>query len=177
MNKVIYLAGGCFWGLEKYLSLLPGVTGTRVGYANGPQTSEVNQAAVTYEAVCAGSGHAETVELSFDPAVAPLSFYLQQLFQVIDPTAVNRQGNDEGVQYRTGIYWVEPEDQDVIRQELATLQRQLGEPIAVETGPLRNFTPAEEYHQGYLDKNAGGYCHISPAAMAAAAATPPPPVG
>jgi peptide methionine sulfoxide reductase msrA/msrB len=174
VNKTIYLAGGCFWGLEKFLGELVGVLGTRVGYANAPGAARgVAGAPVTYEEVCASSGHVEAVELVYDPAVAPLRFYLEQVFQVIDPTAVNRQGGDVGVQYRTGVYWVDPADQLPVELELATLQRRFAEPIAVEAGPLCGFTPAEDYHQRYLDKNPGGYCHISPAALAAARSARP----
>ncbi|MDR2567229.1 MAG: peptide-methionine (R)-S-oxide reductase MsrB [Bifidobacteriaceae bacterium] len=163
MTKEIFLAGGCFWGVEEYFSRLPGVVGTEVGYANGPTGDPVG-----YEEVCAGSGHVEALRLTYDPAVAPLRFYLLRLFDVIDPVSVNRQGNDAGPQYRTGVYWTDPADQTAVELELATLQRRHREPIAVESGPLANFTPAEEYHQRYLAKNPGGYCHISPARMAAA---------
>jgi peptide methionine sulfoxide reductase msrA/msrB len=174
VDKTIYLAGGCFWGLQKYLSLLPGVTATQTGYANGPDAAAGAPApAVTYEEVCASSGHVETVKLTYDPAVAPLRFYLEKLFQVIDPLAVNRQGGDVGVQYRTGVYWTDPEDQLPVELELTTLQRRFDQPIAVESGPLTGFVPAEDYHQDYLDKNPGGYCHISPAALAAAASARP----
>ncbi|MDR2453597.1 MAG: peptide-methionine (R)-S-oxide reductase MsrB [Bifidobacteriaceae bacterium] len=175
MGKVIYLAGGCFWGLEKFLSLLPGALATEVGYANAPG-APAGQAAdgVGYEAVCASSGHVEAVKLAYDAAVAPLRFYLEQFFGVIDPVALNRQGGDTGVQYRTGVYWVDPADQLPVDLELAALQRRHRQPIAVEAGPLRGFTPAEPYHQGYLDKNPDGYCHISPAAMARARQARPP---
>jgi peptide methionine sulfoxide reductase msrA/msrB len=174
MSKVIYLAGGCFWGLEKYLGELPGSLATEVGYANGPGCRPGEEAApVTYEEVCASSGHVEAVKLTYDPAVAPLRFYLDQLFRVIDPVAVNRQGGDVGVQYRAGVYWVDPADRLPVELELAALQRRHAQPIAVESGPLRGFTPAEDYHQGYLDKHPTGYCHISPAAMAAARSARP----
>ncbi|MDR3360162.1 MAG: peptide-methionine (R)-S-oxide reductase MsrB [Bifidobacteriaceae bacterium] len=177
MSKTIYLAGGCFWGLEKYLRELPGVLRTEVGYANGPGCPPGEAAPpVSYEEVCASSGHVEAVKLTYDPAVAPLRFYLEQVFKVIDPVAVNRQGGDVGVQYRTGVYWTDAADRLPVELELATLGRRLSQPLAVEAGPLRGFTPAEDHHQRYLDKNPSGYCHISPAAMAAArAARPAPP--
>jgi peptide methionine sulfoxide reductase msrA/msrB len=157
---------------------LPGVLGAEVGYANGPDCPPGEAAPpVTYEEVCASSGHVEAVKLTFDPAVAPLRFYLEQLFKVIDPVAVNRQGDDTGVQYRTGVYWTDAADRIPVELELATLQRRHTQPIAVEAGPLRGFTPAEDHHQRYLDKHPSGYCHISPAAMAAArAARPSPPM-
>ncbi|MDR1119171.1 MAG: peptide-methionine (R)-S-oxide reductase MsrB [Bifidobacteriaceae bacterium] len=178
MSKEIYLAGGCFWGVQKYLSLLPGVLATETGYANGPDAGEGQAApAVCYEDVCAASGHVEAVKLTYDPRVAPLRFYLEKLFAVIDPLSRNRQGGDVGVQYRTGVYWTDPADREPVELELQTLQRRYREPIAVESGPLRGFTTAEDHHQDYLDKNPGGYCHISPSALAAAAAAVAPPRG
>jgi peptide methionine sulfoxide reductase msrA/msrB len=151
----IYLAGGCFWGLERYLSLVNGVVATDVGYANG--TTD----APTYEEVCSGrTGHAETVRVEYDPAVAPLPFLLELYYQAIDPTTVNRQGNDRGTQYRTGIYYVDPADRPVIERSLAELQTAHDEPLAIELGPLENYTSAETYHQDYLVKNPTGYCHI-----------------
>ncbi len=151
----IYLAGGCFWGVEKYFSLIPGVVATQSGYANGKTNDP------TYEDVCRrNTGHAETVKIDYDPSVVTLPFLLEQYYAVVDPCAVNRQGNDVGVQYRTGIYFEKPEDAPVIEKSLNDLRTRLGCPVAIETGPLRNFSPAEEYHQGYLDKNPYGYCHI-----------------
>ena len=151
----IFLAGGCFWGAEKYLASIRGVLETQVGYANG------STAAPTYEDVCRrGTGHAEAVRVTYDPAVLPLSFLLSLYYEAIDPTSLNRQGNDRGVQYRTGIYYTDDADRDVIDTSLAALRAKLGRPAAIEAGPLENFYPAEEYHQKYLDKNPGGYCHI-----------------
>ncbi|MDR2253194.1 MAG: peptide-methionine (R)-S-oxide reductase MsrB [Bifidobacteriaceae bacterium] len=179
MSKVIYLAGGCFWGVERLLAQLPGVISTEVGYANGPGEPVGDHAPpVTYDAVCAGSGHAETVRLAYDQAVAPSRFYLEQFLRAIDPLAVGRQGGDVGIQYRSGVYWTDPADQVVVELELATLERRIGARPAVESGPLRGFTPAEEWHQRYLDKHPGGHCHIAPAALAAARqARPPEPAG
>ena len=151
----IYLAGGCFWGLERYLSLVDGVVATDVGYANGTTDTP------TYEQVCSGrTGHAETVRVEYDPAVAPLPFLLELYFKAIDPTSVNRQGNDRGTQYRTGIYYVDPTDRSVIERSLAELQTAHDTPIAIELDALRNYTSAETYHQDYLVKNPAGYCHI-----------------
>ncbi|MDR1852834.1 MAG: peptide-methionine (R)-S-oxide reductase MsrB [Propionibacteriaceae bacterium] len=150
----IYFAGGCFWGVQHYFELVRGVTGTEVGYANGPEGN------VGYREVCAGSGHAETVKVEYDPAVISLSALLDLYFDVVDPVSVNRQGNDAGVQYRTGIYWTDPADEIVIKLALEALQRRNDKPIAIEAEPLKNFIPAEAYHQDYLDKNPGGYCHI-----------------
>ncbi|HET6351718.1 MAG TPA: peptide-methionine (S)-S-oxide reductase MsrA [Coriobacteriia bacterium] len=151
----IYFAGGCFWGIEKYFAGVRGVSGTDVGYANGTTEDP------TYRDVCTGrTGHAEALKLDYDPAVAPLPFLLELLYDAIDPTAVNRQGNDIGTQYRTGVYYTEAADRPVIERSLAALQERYSRPIAVELAPLSCYTPAEEYHQDYLDKNPGGYCHI-----------------
>lgn len=151
----IYLAGGCFWGLEKYLSLVKGVAATDVGYANGITESP------TYKDVCSGrTGHAETVRVDYDPAVAPLEFLLELYYKAIDPTARNRQGNDVGTQYRTGIYYTDAADLPFIERSLDQLREQHSRPIAIEVAPLENYTPAEGYHQDYLDNNPGGYCHI-----------------
>lgn len=153
--KTIYLAGGCFWGVEKYFSLLPGVIETEVGYANGTGLTP------TYEEVCRGNtGHAEAVKVEYNPAVISLPFLLQKYYDVIDPVSVNRQGNDKGTQYRTGIYYVDAADRAVIEASLKELQKKYKEPVAVELMPLTHFFPAEAYHQDYLDKNPGGYCHI-----------------
>ena len=154
MGKLIDLAGGCFWGCQKYFDLLPGVLSTQVGYANGPTPNP------SYEQVKAHAGHAETVRVEYDPAVLPLEELLQKYFLVIDPTAVNHQGEDFGIQYRTGIYFTDPSDQSVITRALADLARQYDRPLAVENLPLDSFYPAEEYHQKYLEKHPEGYCHI-----------------
>lgn len=151
----IYLAGGCFWGLEKYFSLVEGVAATDVGYANGTTDSP------SYEEVCTGrTGHAETVRVEYDPAVAPLPFLLDLFYEAIDPVAVNRQGNDIGTQYRTGIYYTDPAERARIDRSIAELQTRYDRPIAIEVAPLSNYTSAEGYHQDYLVKNPGGYCHI-----------------
>lgn len=160
----IYLAGGCFWGLEKYLASIRGVLSTEVGYANG------RTACPTYEEVCRRrTGHAETVRVEYDPGVLPLSFLLELFFDAIDPTSLNRQGADAGEQYRTGVYYADEADRLEIERSLGRLQRRYSKPIAVEVKPLENFAPAEEYHQKYLDKNPGGYCHIGKEKMERAA--------
>lgn len=166
----IYFAGGCFWGLEKYMASVRGVTGTEVGYANGAVDSP------SYEQVCTGrTGYTETVRVDYDAAVAPLPFLLELLYDAIDPTTLNRQGNDVGTQYRSGIYYVDPADAPLIERSLAQLQGRYDRPIAIETGPLDAYTSAEEYHQEYLDKNPGGYCHINPRMFAKAADAVPDP--
>jgi methionine-S-sulfoxide reductase len=156
-DKKIYLAGGCFWGLEKYLRNIPGVTGTDVGYANGKTERP------SYEEVCRhDTGHAETVRLTYAPSKISLLRLLSLFYKVIDPTSLNRQGNDVGSQYRTGIYYTDQEDFSVIRQSIDLLQKEYKKPVAIETLALMNYYTAEEYHQRYLDKNPGGYCHIDP---------------
>ena len=153
----IYLAAGCFWGAQRYFDLLSGVVKTEVGYANG------RTAAPTYEQVKhENTGHAETVCVEYDPERITLSELLRQYFKVIDPVSINRQGDDAGTQYRTGIYYTDPADLKTIKDELSELSTHYTEPIAVEALPLENFYTAEEYHQKYLDKNPTGYCHISP---------------
>jgi len=166
----IYFAGGCFWGLEKYFSLVTGVTGTDVGYANGTTDSP------SYEEVCTGrTGHAETVRVEYDPAVAPLPFLLEVFYEAIDPVSVNQQGNDIGTQYRTGIYYTDPADADTIEASLERLQRRYDRPVVIESGPLTAYTSAEDYHQDYLEKNPGGYCHIGPGLFDKAASAVPDP--
>ncbi len=157
--REIFLAGGCFWGAQHYFDCLKGVVQTQVGYANGPTENP------TYEQVKFDhTGHAETVRVVYDSVVLPLDVLLEQYYKIIDPVSVNRQGGDIGIQYRTGIYYTDPADLPVIRSSLADLASRYSEPLAVEVLPLENFYPAEEYHQKYLEKNPGGYCHV-PAAL------------
>ncbi len=154
-TKVIFLAGGCFWGTEKYLSLVNGVVSTEVGYANG------NTDNPSYEDVCyRNTGHAETVKVLYDTDVVSLSFILKLFYEVIDPVAVNRQGNDIGTQYRTGIYYTDDQDREIIMKSVEELQKSYKKPVAIEVTALRNYFTAEEYHQKYLEKNPTGYCHI-----------------
>ena len=154
MMSTIYLAGGCFWGLQKFFDQFDGVIKTEVGYANGPEK------APTYEDVCADSGHAETVKIDYDQHFISLEKLLDYYFMVIDPTSVNRQGHDEGIQYRTGIFYTDENQKPVIREVFEREERKAGAKLAVVVEPLRNFYSAEEYHQKYLEKNPGGYCHI-----------------
>lgn len=156
MTKTIYLAGGCYWGTEKYVSHIKGVLETEVGFANG------NTEAPSYEQVkYQNTGHAETVRVVYDPEILPLRALLRLFFLTIDPVSVDRQGGDVGHQYRTGIYYTEEVDGRVAAKALEDLEREIGQPVAVECCPLEQFWPAEEYHQKYLDKNPGGYCHVS----------------
>ncbi|MFV0344191.1 MAG: peptide-methionine (S)-S-oxide reductase MsrA [Anaerocolumna sp.] len=154
-NKTIYLAGGCFWGTEKYLQGIQGIIETNVGYANG------NTENPSYNEVCHhNTGHAETVKVVYNPEKISLSFILELYYDVINPTSINKQGGDTGSQYRTGIYYIDEEDVDFITESIATLQTKYEKPIAIEVLPIRNYYVAEEYHQKYLDKNPDGYCHI-----------------
>ena len=153
--KVIYLAGGCFWGVEAYISRLKGVNQTEVGYANG------NDLAPTYEKVCSGkTGHTETVKVTFNPKIISLTEILDEYFKIIDPFSLNRQGADIGTQYRTGIYWQDPKDKKTVIDFLRQKQRDLSQRIVVEAHEIYNFYTAEEYHQKYLEKNPQGYCHV-----------------
>ena len=155
--KTIYLAGGCFWGTEHFMKMIPGVVNAETGYANSSIPNP------TYREVCSGeTGAAETVKVEYDANQITLPFLLNLYYQTIDPTSLNKQGNDRGTQYRTGIYYTDPAEAPVVAESLEALQAEYSKPLAIEAGPLRNFYPAEDYHQDYLDKNPGGYCHINP---------------
>ena len=152
--KTIYLAGGCFWGMQKFFDQFDGVVETEVGDANGPDS------APSYQEVCRNSGHAETLRIDYEPETISLTTLLEYYFMVIDPLSVNRQGEDSGIQYRTGIYYTGEDQLPEIREVYASEEQKAGAKLAVEMEELKNFFPAEEYHQKYLDKNPGGYCHI-----------------
>lgn len=153
--REIYLAGGCFWGTEHYFKQIDGVVETEVGYANGITENP------TYQEVCTDKTQfAETVRVEYDPEVVDLHFLLDMYFMAIDPTVLNRQGHDEGTQYRTGIYYTDPADLSIVRAVMSEQQQKIAAPIVVEVKPLKNFYKAEEYHQDYLDKNPNGYCHL-----------------
>lgn len=150
----IYLAGGCFWGLEEYFSRITGVTDTTVGYANG-QVESTNYQLIHQ------TDHAETLQVTYDENLVSLREILLYYFRVIDPLSINKQGNDVGRQYRTGIYYTKDIDVSVINEVVKEQERQFGQKIAVEVEPLRHYVLAEDYHQDYLKKNPGGYCHIN----------------
>lgn len=154
--KTIYLAGGCYWGVEKYISCIKGVTETIVGFANG------NTDHPTYEQVCyENTGHAETVKVVYNEEQLHLKLLLKLFYRIIDPTSVDQQGEDIGHQYRTGIYFTDEADEQIIKESLNELEQKVGAPLALEACPLKHFYDAEEYHQKYLDKNPNGYCHVS----------------
>lgn len=151
--KDIWLAGGCFWGTEAYFARIYGVAETSVGYANGktehPTYHDLKQ-----------TEHAETVHVRYDPSRVGLDQLLRYFFDIIDPTVLNRQGNDIGRQYRTGIYYTDADDLPIIRAVVDEIQKQYKKPIVTEVTPLIHYYEAEEYHQKYLEKNPGGYCHV-----------------
>ncbi len=155
MDKEIYLAGGCFWGLEKLMRSLFGVTNAVSGYANG-----YTERQPSYEEVCAGgTGFKETVKVTYDPIKISLDAILFAYFRAIDPTVKNRQGHDVGEQYQTGIYFTDSKSEQTVRF-IAGIERERAKRFEVEILPLNNFYEAEDYHQRYLDRNPNGYCHI-----------------
>ena len=153
--KEIYLAGGCFWGTEHYFKMIDGVIFTEVGYANSIIDNP------SYEEVCSGKTMAaEAVHIKYDTSVIDLEILLNMYFVSIDPTSVNKQGHDVGLQYRTGIYFTDKDDLSIIDEVILKQQKNYDDKIVVEVMPLENFYAAEDYHQDYLDKNPNGYCHL-----------------
>ncbi len=154
-ENVIYLAGGCFWGLEQLMQSIPGVIDAESGYANGSCEADAN-----YKTVCTGNtGFRETVRVEYNPEKVSLDAILLAYFYVIDPTVQNRQGNDRGSQYQTGIYYTNEKAKETV-ERIAELEKSRNAKFFVEIGPLLNYYKAEEYHQNYLEKNPTGYCHI-----------------
>ncbi len=161
--RTIYVAGGCFWGIEHLMKALPGVVDTACGYANGTGAADAQ-----YAIVCTGAtGFRETVRVRYDSARTSIDAILYALFQVIEVDAINRQGADVGTQYQAGIYWL-PGDRmaEAAVQRICGIERSRNEGFAVEAKPLENYFEAEEYHQDYLDKNPDGYCHVPRATIA-----------
>lgn len=154
MKKII-LAGGCFWGIEAYFQRVSGITKTVVGYIDGLSINP------TYEEVCDGSGHAEAVYIEYNENVIKLNKILKHFFRIVDPTQINRQGNDLGVQYRSGIYYYDDSDRVESEIYIQELQKEYQKPIQTKVLLASKFYEAEEYHQKYLDKTPGGYCHIN----------------
>lgn len=153
--REIYLAAGCFWGTEAYFRQIPGVLDTEVGYANGK-----NDQTTYYD--LSVTGHTETLKLIYDSHKLSLAEVLERYYRVIDPFSLNRQGNDIGTQYRIGLYYSDPKDEDLIRYSVQILESRLGKETVIEIEELKNWVTAEDYHQDYLAKNPGGYCHINP---------------
>lgn len=158
-GKDIWFAAGCFWGAQKFFKLVPGVEFTEVGFANG------NTENPTYKEVYTDTtGYAECVHVSYNPEEVTLEQLTRLYFKIIDPMSLNRQGEDSGTRYRTGVYYSSEQDLPSLEAVFSQMRTQLGvERMAVELLPLENFYTAEEYHQDYLDKNPGGYCHLSDA--------------
>ena len=156
MSEIATLAGGCFWCLEAVYENLKGVEKVVSGYAGG------NVSHPTYEAVCGGAtGHAEVVQVTYDPAIITFKELLEIFFAIHDPTTLNRQGNDVGTQYRSAIYYHTPEQKTQAEEAIRELKaRNLwDDAIVTEITPLDVFYPAEEYHQHYFVRNPGqGYC-------------------
>ena len=152
MENVIYLAGGCFWGVQHYLKQIKGIVETQTGFANGLTDNPVYEEVYTDR-----TGYAEAVRVVYDPEVLPLRKLIQLYFLCIEPTSVNRQGEDSGTRYRTGIYYIDPDDRFVIDDVCREVQTNYSSPLAVEVQPI---DPADEYHQDYLDKHPDGYCHL-----------------
>jgi len=154
-EHVIYLAGGCFWGIEHLMQSIPGVIDAKSGYANGYRAQDAN-----YHTICStDTGFRETVRVEYDPQQVSLDALLLAYFYVIDPTVQNRQGNDVGTQYQTGVYYTNDKARETV-ERIAEIERSRSREFHVEIGPLLSFYPAEEYHQDYLENNPGGYCHI-----------------
>ena len=155
MTKEIYFAGGCFWGTEHFFKQIRGVVATEVGYANG------NTESPTYQEVYTDTtGYAETVKIVYNPHEVSLKLLTEMFFKSIDTTSLNKQGEDVGTRYRTGVYYTSEEDLPLFKEIFAKVEQEIGQPLAVELEPMKNFYAGEEYHQDYLDKNPGGYCHI-----------------
>ena len=154
MKKII-LAGGCFWGIEAYFQRVKGITKTVVGYIDGLSENP------TYNDVCDGSGHAEAVYMEYDENIINFEKVLKHFFRIIDPTQINRQGNDLGVQYRSGIYYYDEEDSVEALSFIEGLKKVYKKPIQTRVLMASKFYEAEAYHQKYLDRNPNGYCHIN----------------
>ena len=154
MTETITLGGGCFWCLEAVYELVDGIVAVESGYSNGHVLSP------TYQQVCeGGTGHAEVVRVEFDPARITLREVLEIFFTIHDPTTRNRQGNDIGPQYRSGIYFQNAEQEPVARAVIEEANAKLGGRVVTELKPLDNYSRAEEYHQHYFARNPGqGYC-------------------
>lgn len=153
--NTIYLAGGCFWGVEAYFERVFGVVDVQSGYANGSTENP------TYEEVIGGSGHAETVKVDYNENVISLEEIILHFLRIVDPYSINRQGNDVGVQYRSAIYYTNEQQLKSVQKVMNAFEGQEGRKTAIEIEPLQGFYDAEEYHQDYLEKNPFGYCHIS----------------
>lgn len=155
--KEVYFAGGCFWGTEHLFQLVRGVVATEVGYANGKTKDPTYDDVVSHT-----TGFAEAVKVKYDADQVDLKLLIDLYFKSIDPTTLDRQGNDVGDNYRSGIFFTDANTGEIVKSEVQKLAKNYSKPIVVETSTLKNFYTAEEYHQDYLVKNPNGYCHIEP---------------
>ncbi|MCK7488501.1 MAG: peptide-methionine (S)-S-oxide reductase MsrA [Bacillus subtilis] len=154
MKKII-LAGGCFWGVERYYQRLKGVVDTEVGYTDGPTPNP------SYRDVCNASGHVEAVVVHYDETILPLAKILEHFFRIVDPTQYNKQGHDIGVQYRNAVFFYDAADEAAIHQFLSEAQKNYKKKIHTYVKAATPFFNAEDYHQDYLVKNPSGYCHVN----------------
>lgn len=154
MEKTIYIAGGCFWGVQGYFDRLKGVNKTVVGYANGNIKDPTYQQVKSHVAT-----HAETVKIDYEDNIISLEKLLQHFLRFVDPYSLNKQKEDEGIQYRSGVYYIDEADKKVILDFFISCEN--GDKFVIEVLPLANFYKAEEYHQDYLIKNPLGYCHVN----------------
>ena len=152
-ERVLYLAGGCFWGVEAYFKKVPGVITTEVGYANGDKANPTYQEVKSHQTT-----HAETLKLTYDSSILGIEKILEHFLRFVDPYSIDKQGEDEGHQYRSGIYYTDKKDGKRVSYYL---RKKCGKKHKIEVLPLDNFYPAEEYHQDYLTKNPDGYCHVN----------------
>ena len=167
--KEVYFAGGCFWGTEHLFQQVRGVVGTEVGYANGKTKNP------TYEEVVSHTtGFTEAVKVKYDADEVDLKLLIELYFKSIDPTTLNRQGNDVGDNYRSGIYFTDANTEAIVKAEVEKLAKNYSKPVVVEVETLKNFYKAEDYHQDYLNANPGGYCHIEPGLFEEARKANPP---
>lgn len=155
MRRIV-LAGGCFWGVEAYFKRLNGIIKTTVGYTNGNIDNPTYEDLKKHRAT-----HAEACEIYYDESIISLEKILTHLFRIIDPTSLNQQGADIGLQYRTGIYYSNPTDLEIITRYIENIKNNYDKPIVVEVLPEQGYVLAEDYHQDYLDKNPTGYCHVN----------------
>jgi peptide-methionine (S)-S-oxide reductase len=157
MNEIATFGAGCFWGVEEAFRQVPGVIDTAVGYSNGHTTNP------TYKDVCTDeTGHAEVVQVTFDPAKVSFEELLNVFWRAHDPTQVNRQGPDFGAQYRTAIFFHSPEQEAAAKKSMASVAAsgKFKRPIATEITAAGPFYRAEEYHQKYLQKRGAPSCHF-----------------
>jgi peptide-methionine (S)-S-oxide reductase len=156
MMKQIIVAGGCFWGVEAYFRQLKGIEDTSVGYIDG------NMKSPTYDMVCNGQAtHAEACALTYDPKVLTIEKILDHLFRIIDPFSRFKQGHDVGMQYRTGVYYLDDEDEALIQNSFIKYFKDDIKRVKTHIKKATDYVLAENYHQRYLDKNPNGYCHVN----------------